>query len=159
MVYLTVTVAGVAVASLLTLLYVLYGVHRRNLSGSDTDHGGKLEALMRFRSTSNERFDILEGSVRRLEERLPILEAEVDATLAQAETRFKSARSAEERTRRMAQEAQLDLDEGEGGGEGAAGFEDVLRAVHGEGQEEERDFDETWAGLERAAFNRRHGRR
>lgn len=159
MVYLTIGVGVVAATSLLALLWLLFGVNRLNLLASDTGHAPKLEELMRFRSTTNERFDVLEGRIRRLEERLPILEAEVDATLAQAETRFKTARAAEERTRRMAQEAQLDLDEGEGEGGGSGGFEDVLRAVHGEPEEEERGFDETWAGLERAAFNRRHGRR
>lgn len=159
MVYLTIAVGAVVAASLLTLLWLGYGVHQQKLLASDTSHGPKLEELMRFRSSSNERFDKLEGAVRRLEERIPILEAEVDATLAQAETRFKTARAAEERTRRMAQDAQLDLDEGSEGGDGSGGFADVLRAVHGQPAEEERSFEDTWAGLEAAAFNRKHGRR
>lgn len=155
MVYLTIG-AGVAVAVLIgTLLWWHYTDRRQSPAASGTSHGLDPEHLLRRIKVLEEHLDMVVPTVRELGQRIPAIEAEVEATLSKAETRFKTARAAEERARRMAQDVDEDDDEGVGG---QMAFEDVLEHVHG-GGEDAGTHERSWPDLERLAFQRRRGAR
>jgi len=158
MVPLVTGVAAAAAISLGVLYWLLWARSTGKVLDSDTAHAAITERTSRelreLRASIMESVDAISSRLNDLEARFPVLVAEVDAVLAQAETRFKTARAAEERARRMAQDDD---------GEEEEGFDptqlDFARLMQAQAAETGEVRPTTMKDLERLAFERRHGNR